>query len=142
MHDKDTAELLAQLKDDSDIHEFLSDNKGEMLRPLNEYLGELLAKKQLVKAKVIHASGLERTYAYHIFDGQKPHPARPKLLALARTMKLDLEETQHLLRYARHSMLYPRNPWDAVIIVAIEQDLSVTETNRLLDELGEKIMLK
>ena len=87
-------------------------------------------------------SGLERTYAYHIFSGQKSKPARTKLLALSRAMNLNLDETQHLLRYAKLNTLYARDPWDAVVILAIERDFSVEDTNRLLDDLGEKTMLK
>ena len=66
---------------------------------------------------------------------------RSLFLALALAVPLNLAETQKLLRYAGLAPLYPRQPWDAVIISAIEQNLSVAETNMLLTELGEKHLL-
>ncbi|MBQ7629243.1 MAG: hypothetical protein IJS81_03375, partial [Selenomonadaceae bacterium] len=63
--------------------------------------------------------------------------SRERLAALARAMNLNLEETQYLLRYGGFGILYPRNPWDAVVISAIEHNLSVVEMNELLRQLGE-----
>lgn len=141
MHEKDTEELFSELKEDKDIRQFLSKNRKELLLPLHEYLGQLLEEKGLRKMEVVQASLLERTYAYHIFSGLKPNPSRVKLLALALAMHLDLDETQHLLRYARQSMLYPRDPWDSVIISAIQKGLPVKEANILLEQMGETQML-
>ena len=38
-------------------------------------------------------------------------------------------------------LLYPRNTWDAVIISAIEKNLSVDKTNETLELLGESPMI-
>ena len=141
MHEKDTEELFSELREDEDIRDFLSRNEKEFCLPLNEYLGQLLEAKHLEKRQVVRESLLERAYGYHIFSGTKPNPSRTKLLPIALAMHLDLAETQKLLRYAGVGMLYPRNPWDSVIISAIQQGLSVKETNTLLSQLGEKQML-
>ncbi len=142
MQKKDTENLFAELEQDAKIERFLSENQGEFLRPLPEYLEQLLAQKHLEKNEVIHESHLDRGYAYQIFSGRKENPSRPKLLALALAMRLDLAETQYLLRYAGHGSLYPRNPWDSIVISAIGQGLSVMETNLLLEKLGETVMLQ
>ena len=141
MHEKDTEKLFSELKEDEDIRRFLSKNQNELLLPLHEYLEQLLEKKGLKKMKVIQSSLLDRAYGYHIFSGVKANPSRRKLLPLALAMHLDLDETQHLLRYAGESMLYPRNPWDAIIISAIQKGLSVKEANALLAQMGETVML-
>ena len=140
-HEKDTEELLSELKEDEDIRQFLSKNQKESLLPLHEYLEHLLVEKGLKKADVIQASLLDRAYGYHIFSGVKANPSRRKLLPLALAMQLDLDETQHLLRYAGETMLYPRNPWDSIIISAIQKGLSVKEANTLLAQMGETQML-
>ena len=140
-HDKDTDELFVELREDSDIKNYLRRNRDEFILPLSEYLENLLAEKNLTKQAVIEKSGVQREYAYHIFSGLKKNPSRPKILALAFAMNLTLEETQYLLRYAKQSPLYPRNPWDSIIISAIEQKLTVIQTNELLNQLGEKIFL-
>ena len=141
MREKDTGQLFSELKEDADIKAFLSRNKDELLPPVGEYLRELMKSKGLRSSEVIRAAHLDRNYAYHIFSGEKPNPSRIKLLALAIAMRLDLDETQHLLLCGGHSTLYPRNPWDSVLISAIEQRLSVEETNLLLEQLGEKELL-
>ncbi len=140
-YDKDTDELFVELREDNDIKNYLRRNRAEFVRPLSDYLASLLAQKNLSKQAVIERSGVQREYAYHIFSGLKKNPSRPKILALAFAMGLTLEETQYLLRYAKQSPLYPRNPWDSIIISAIDQRLSVLQTNELLNQLGETVFL-
>ena len=141
MREKDTEQLFSELKEDADVKAFLARNKDELLPPVSEYLRGLLQEKGLRLSEIIKASHLNRNYAYHILSGEKPHPSRGKLLSLALAMKLDLDETQHLLLCGGHSTLYPRSPWDSVIISAVEQGKSVSDTNLLLEQLGEKEML-
>lgn len=140
-YDKDTNDLFTELHEDSNIKNYLRRNRDEFVLPLGEYLENLLAQKNLTKQAVIEKSGVQREYAYHIFSGLKKNPSRPKILAIAFAMGLNLEETQYLLRYAKQSPLYPRNPWDSIIISAIEQKLTVLQTNELLNQLGETTFL-
>lgn len=139
---KSTGELFTELKDEKNLASWRENNREEFIKPLNEYLLELLKEKSLERAEVIKASGLNREYAYHIFSGMGKNPSRPKILALALAMDLNLDEVQYLLRYAKQSPLYPRNSWDAVIISSLEQKLSVAQTNELLDRLGETPLLE
>ena len=87
-------------------------------------------------------SGLTREYAYHIFSGDRKNPSRPKVLALGLAMQLNLDEIQYLLKYAKQNPLYPRNPWDSVVIFAVERHLGVLETNELLHQAGETLLLE
>ena len=141
IYSKSTGELFFELKEERNLQNYRDRNREEFLSPLNEYLEKLLAEKNLVKAEVIEQSGLNREYAYHIFSGNRKNPSRPKILALAIAMGLDLDEVQYLLRYAKQGALYPRNPWDSVIISAVQQKLTVAKTNELLDQLGETLLL-
>lgn len=138
---KDTDELFFELKDERDLQSYRDRNQAEFLVPLHEYLESLLAAKNLLKRDVIEQSGLSREYAYHIFSGNRKNPSRPKILALAIAMGLDFDEVQYLLRYAGQSPLYPRSPWDSVIISAVRQKLTVPQTNDLLNQLGETLLL-
>ena len=139
---KDTDELLFELKEERDLQSYRDRNQDEFLVPLHEYLESLLAAKNLLKRDVIEQSGLNREYAYHIFSGNRKNPSRPKILALAIAMGLDFDEIQYLLRYTGQSPLYPRNPWDSVIISAVRQNLTVPQTNDLLNQLGETLLLE
>ncbi|MBR7024519.1 MAG: helix-turn-helix transcriptional regulator [Selenomonadaceae bacterium] len=138
---KSTDELFTELKTEKNPGDWRERNREEFVLPLHEYLKKLLEEKNLERAKVIEESGLNREYAYHIFSGKKNNPSRQKVLALSIAMNLNLDEVQYLLRYAQQGILYPRNSWDAVIISAIEQKLSVMQTNELLSSLGETIFL-
>lgn len=138
---KSTGELFTELKEEKNLRDWRTNNSAEFVDPLSEYLEKLLADKNLSKQEIIERSGLNREYVYHIFSGKKKNPSRPKILALAIAMGLNLDEVQYLLRYARHGVLYPRNQWDAVIISAVEQKLSVIQTNELLNNLGETELL-
>lgn len=137
---KSTGELFTELKEDKNLRGYLKQNREEFILPLNEYLEKLLVEKNLTKKEVVEQSGLNREYVYHIFSGLKKNPSRPKILAIAIAMGLNLDEVQYLLRYAGLGVLYPRNQWDAVIISAVEQKLNVAQTNELLYHLGEKIL--
>ena len=138
---KNTGDLFAELKSERDPQNFRERNQDEFTVPLHEYLESLLKDKGLNKNEVIAASQLNGNYAYHIFSGTRKNPSRPKILELAIAMGLNLDEIQYLLRYAKQSPLYPRNPWDSTIIFAVEQKLSVMETNELLYRLGETELL-
>lgn len=140
-YSKDTGELLTELKAEKHVENFLARNQSEIMLPLPAYLEKILSEKKLLKADVIKRSGLNREYAYHIFSGTR-NPSRQKILALSLAMNLNLDETQRLLRHAQQNLLYPRNEWDAILISAVEQNLSVIETNALLHQLGETVFLE
>ena len=139
---KDTDELFIELKSERNVEDYLTRNKNEFMISLSEYLENLLAEKNLTKQEVVKKSGLNREYAYHIFAGNRKNPSRPKILAIGIAMDLNLDEMQYLLKYAKLPPLYPRNSWDAIIISAIEQKLDVIQTNELLHQLGENILLE
>lgn len=142
MPEKNTDELQGELKKAKDVKAFLQENQDELqVKTLPEYLAALLEEKGMTLREAVHASGIERTYAYHIFSGER-NPQRPKLLAIAFALGLTAEETQYLLRLSGLSPLYVRRPWDSVILHAIEHRQSVMETNALLQSLGETQLLK
>ena len=141
MSAKDTDELLHEIKQSDSVQKFLQENQSEMVRrSLPEYLAKLLQAKGLMQKEVIRASGLDKSYACHIFSGERS-TTRPKLLTLALAMKLTIDETQHLLHYAGLPQLYARVPWDSILLHAISHQKTVIETNWLLDDFGEHPLL-
>lgn len=137
---KSTDELLNILDKNKNLSEYLSDNKDEFISDsLADYLARLLEEKQLKKAEVIKASLISTVYGYQIFSGLKA-PSRDRLIQLALGMRLNLEETQRLLKIGGGSVLYPRNKRDSVIIYAINNSYSVLDCDEVLYELGEKTL--
>lgn len=142
MKQKNTTELLNELKNTKSISAFITQNDAELkVFTLLQYLQYLLTKKNYTKAEVIKRSGLNQVYAYHIFSGTKK-PSRNKVLALALAFQLTLEETQYLLQYAHSNKLYVRNTWDSIVIHALQHHLSVLDTNELLTNLSETSLLE
>ena len=139
MFEKDTDKLFEELKIQPDVENFLAQNENEFKTPLHEYLIKLLQDKNLRKSDIVKKINPDDKHIYHIFSGTDK-PSRKKLLAIARAMELNLDETQYLLRYGGFAILYPRDAWDAVIISAIENNLSIVETDVILEQLKQPLL--
>ena len=133
---KQTAELLKELSNTSDINQYLSTNRNELIEQnVAKFLNELLNKKEgLTKSKIVKSSSLSESYVYDIFRGDKGNPSRDKLLQIAFAMNLDLETTQKLLKIAKVGALYPRIKRDSIIIFAINKNLDFFECENLLEK--------
>ena len=129
---KDTSKIVEELGLCADFTAFYHEYKHYMVtKTLSELLGELMNAKALKKAAVIKDAELSEVYAYQIFSGLRV-PERKKLLCLAVAMKLNIEETQTLLKSAGYPPLYVKLPFDSVILYGLCKQLSVVEINELL----------
>lgn len=138
---KTTGELLELLKKESSLKQYINTASDNLINqiPLSDRLNTLIKEKGLKKSDVIYRAGLDRSYAYQIFDGQKkPHCDR--VLALCLAMGLGIEETQQLLKQTGYAPLYARLKPDSIILFALEHTLSTTEVNELLYEMGEPLL--
>lgn len=138
---KSTGELLDILKKTSDFPSYaasVSENFTEH-RPLCDALNALILEKHLKKSEIIKHSGLNRSYVYDILSGRKS-PSRDKALALCLSMQLSVEETQRLFLTCEYPQLYPRVKRESVLLYALQNRISVLETNLLLDEMGFRIL--
>lgn len=95
---------------------------------LPRFLEGLLRSKGLRKNEVIRRSGLNETFAYQIFSGDR-HCTRDKALQLAFAFPLDLDETDHLLMHAGVGELYCRDRRDAIIIFCITHGRTLAQTD-------------
>ncbi len=139
---KDTEELNHELQNAAGVESFVADNQENFRNyTLSEYLELLMEQKQMTKAEVIARSHLEQVYAYHIFAGRKKNPSRNKILSLALALELNTNETQKLLYYAGREQLYVRNPWDSILLYALQHHMTVADTNILLMNLSEQPLL-
>lgn len=94
-------------------------------------LYSLMEKYQLTPKEIISASGIERSYFYHILSGQKM-PGRNIILRICLCMSATLTETNQLLRLAHQGILYAKIRRDAAIIFAIEKRFTMQQTNDFL----------
>ncbi len=132
MDGKSTDELKNEIKEVTDIEDFLSTNSAHLIKEsLSKHLHALLSRKNLSRADVIRGSLLGRAYVYRIFAGQKI-PSRDKLIALAFGMRLSDEETQKMLKLSGNRELYARDERDALILFALQRNMTIIDTNGLL----------
>ena len=138
---KRTDELLEILKKKTDIDSFIEENEDEFEnKSLAQLLGEILCNCGIEKAEVVRRSNLDKTYAYQMFSGIKSNPSRDKIIMLCIAMNASLKDVQNLLQKAEYPSLYPRKRRDSALIFAIEQHLSLIETNELLYDIKEDIL--
>ena len=130
-----TDELLAELMDAPDVRSFVADNRLSE-RTLPEYLSQLLKEKGLIRAEVVRAAGINDTFGYQIFMGQR-NPSRDYLLALCFAMRLTLKEADRLMQAAGVNELYCKNRRDAIIIFCLTRGLTLQEADEELYRLGE-----
>lgn len=134
MNEKSTEELTHEIKDATDIEDYMQRNRRQMItQDLPEYLHELLNARNLKRADIVRDAHIDRPYLYQIFSGKKK-PSRDKLIAIAFGMRLSAEETQKMLRISGGRELYARIERDALILFALHQNRSLFEANKLLCE--------
>lgn len=122
------------------VQAFQTANSDELVVP--DALQFLLTTAQangVTKADLVKISGLERTYAYHLLAGEKKL-TRDKLLLFASAGRLNLEQTQQLLKYAGLGVLYARDKRDGVLIYGINKHFTVQDMEELLEELGLELL--
>lgn len=130
--EKDTSEIVKELGLCDDFHTFYNENKEHMISiDLAQMLAEILQRKGLKKSHVIKNAELSEIYGYQIFSGVRV-PERNKLLCLAISMKLNIDEVQQLLKCAGYPQLYVKKPFDSVVLYGFSKGMSVIEINELL----------
>ncbi len=131
-----TDELLQELLAAPDPHAFADEHRiGK--RSLADYLQQLLDEKDLERSVVVRDAGLNDTFGYQIFMGQRG-ASRNKVLQLAFAMRLSLKEANRLLQAAGANELYCKNRRDAIIIFCLDRTYSLQKTDEELYRFGEE----
>ena len=137
-----TSTMLQRLFKTSGISRFVRHYEKQMEGvPFDVRLAELCAEKDLMPKHVILNSGIERTYGYQLFNGNRT-PSRDKVVMLAIGFGLDYDEAQSLLKIARKSPLYPKLKRDVVLIYAIQNKKSIEDIQATMHELGLALLGK
>lgn len=131
-----TDELLDELLNSSNLKDF-TDKHCAQLPSLSELLQELLAKHHLVRAEVVRAAGINDTFGYQIFTGQRK-ASRNKVLQIVFAMGLDLREANHVLQAAGANELHCKNRRDAIIIFCLAHGYSLQATDEELYRFDEE----
>lgn len=133
-----TDELLHELLQVSSPVEF-TEAHAIGHRTLAEYLNQLLSEKGRKRSDVVREAGINETFGYQIFKGQR-NPSRDKVLQLAFALECDLVETNRLLKAAGVNELYCKDRRDAIILFCIDRGLGLTRADEELYRFGEETL--
>lgn len=134
-----TEELLSELLASDTTQEFLSRHELDG-RELSSYLNQLLEERGLRRADVVRTAGIDATYGYQLFRGQRARPSRDKVLALAFALGCTLRECDRLLQAAGTSRLYCKERRDAIIMFCLNHAATLDEVNDELFGHGEETL--
>ena len=130
-----TSKLLQKLFRSQNINSYLIENSNEFGLPkFHEHISMICTNSNLIPEQVIKQSAIERTYGHQLFNGTR-NPSRDKIIQLAFGLKLNVEETQNLLKIGGRSLLYPKIKRDAAILYCISHHLDIYETQSMLENL-------
>lgn len=130
-----TEELLGELLASPNPAQF-ADAHGIGTRTLPDYLEQLLDEKHLSRPAVIRAAGLNETFGYQIFMGQRK-ASRDKLLQLVFALRCTLKEANRLLHAGGASQLYCKNRRDAIIVYCLDHGETLMQVNEQLYKFDE-----
>ena len=102
-----------------------------------QVLQELLEQAGVSAPEWISAADISKSYAYQVLRGERV-PGRDILLRTALALRLSLKETQRLLAVGGCGALYPQIRRDAAVIFALNQHMTLLETEDLLASLPER----
>ena len=129
---KSTQELLNQIQSrEKEDPSFLL-GPDYACPPAAIYMCGLLAERGLTTKDAILALGLDKSYGYQLFNGNR-RPTRAVLIRLAVLLGLDLAGTNRLLQIGGRAPLYPRVREDAAVIFAIEKHLPLEQLDALTE---------
>lgn len=133
-------EVLKQIERADQLKEYVDELDGNLpYSNFAEWFMSLENVKRIGKAELIRRSNLDRTYGYQILNGTR-QPGRDKILLLCIAAGMTFDEVQRGLKIAGESILYSRKKRDAIITFAINEHLTVSDTQELLMQSGEDTM--
>ena len=132
-----TSKLLTMIREAGTFEEAVSYHETENDPLFNDILYKMIQERDLTPKDIIIASGIDRSYFYHILSGVKM-PGRNMVLRIGFCLHASLNEMNHLLILAGANSLYPRIRRDAALIYAIQQKYTMEQANELLLNEGEE----
>lgn len=124
-----------------------ADTVGEALaqivaddRSFSVWLLDLVGSKGIDRMSVIRNAGLNQTYGYQIFAGER-RPSRDKLIQLAFGLELDAQDTCELLERGGMSALRKDCRRDVVIAFCLEHGMDMSKCDDLLWDIHEQTLM-
>lgn len=137
---KDTKNLFEELGNSCKIDSYMKKNASIFVdNTLSDFWEKMCGKSEMSKSNIINKSEFNYSFFYDVISGRKI-PARDKIIRLALTMNLSLDDCQQALRLSDKALLYPKIKRDSVIIYAVNNNLTITECSNLLKKFEEEAL--
>ena len=139
MNEKNTIELENVLGSThpKDFTTYCKENKESINEDENafiEYFKSLFKEKGITQQKVFLKAEIPERYGYKLLSGEKRTRQRDVILRICFAAQFTLKETQRALKKYRLPELYAKVPRDALLMIAFNNRLSISEANALLSE--------
>ena len=134
---RSTKELFTNIRKMSSPSDLFQESFTEVDFPT--YLKEVMKERNIKPRDLILQLNMEKSYFYQVLKGRRA-PGRDILIKLSFFLKMNLDETQRLLKIAGRQPLYPRNRKDAAAIYAITHKMNYERYEALMESLeGEHV---
>ena len=130
-----TSKLFNRLRNRESGEAFL--NQEQTAPTCARVLREILTNARMSAPEWIASVNISKSYGYQVLRGERT-PGRDIILRTALALQLSLKETQRLLAVGDCGALYPKVRRDAAVIFALNQKMTLLETEDLLSSLPER----
>lgn len=130
-----TSKLFNRLRNRESGEAFL--NQEQTAPTCARVLREILTNARISAPEWIASVNISKSYGYQVLRGERT-PGRDIILRTALALQLSLKETQRLLAVGDCGALYPKVRRDAAVIFALNQKMTLLETEDLLSSLPER----
>ncbi len=105
---------------------------------VNTYFSRLLSARGLTRKKTIELAGLcdKSNLVFQLLNGTRTARNRDLYIRIALALKLNLSETQSMLKFLKKGTLYPLKERDAALVFCISRGYDIGQTQKLLEENG------
>lgn len=123
---KEASITLGKVYEDDDfipeLHKRVKNIEQQHPCPLGQHIEELIKKKNYKSyADLSMRAGVTKEYWHKIIKGKIKQPSKAKLLCIAIALRLDLKETETLLRMAGYSFTKDLTVLESIIAYFIEK---------------------
>ncbi|MCR5104341.1 MAG: hypothetical protein K6B68_07795 [Eubacterium sp.] len=123
--------LTTEVSDERSLEEYLGRIEPYADMDFLDYFRKLMEKHDISKSFLANNSYISRDVVYKILDGSR-RATRNNLFALCLAAHFSIDEVEKCLVLSHNQKLYPKEQRDAIIIYAINRNMTIMELNNIL----------
>ena len=122
------------IRDGDDYQKTRDQYQGSLINlKVGEYFAELLKTQGMTSSTAVHNANMDRNYGRDVLKGAAS-TTRENYICLAIGMGLSFAQTQSMLKFMQKGSIYVMRQRDAAIMYSLDNHMSYTETQLLLEK--------